>query len=305
MSSDQSQLAVERNRDEASSEEAHNAVPNARNNIETPSESKPDQIHGIGESQPFHAQNQPMYITYPGQPNTQFAYVTPARPLPNLSSTYIATRLGLIGLCLVWNIIIIALTSVLLSGAGDVWAVSLYSYAIAAASIIWNTAELITYGVRLRGKIQRGIHPGAHVGLHLIFWLVGIFAILITAADYAELTSAVQVCMDLVNKHPDRSDWYYCDQYEPYDNLVSKVFPLLRAFLAIFSLWEINHFVLFVLGCIETYKRNSLKPLAFVMNVAPPNASQQAGMKPVQSMTQPYPQPILVQPQPAQSTRYA
>lgn len=38
----------------------------------------------------------------------------------------------------------------------------------AAVAIIWDTAELIT--ICARGG-RRGIHPGAHVGLHLIFWL--------------------------------------------------------------------------------------------------------------------------------------
>ncbi|KAI0458680.1 hypothetical protein F5B21DRAFT_459046 [Xylaria acuta] len=267
---------------------------------------RPSTTHPQVLPQPFFSGQQHVYAPYTaGQPNQQFAYVNPVRPLPKQSQAYIATRLGLTALSSVWGIIIIALTSVLLSDGGSAANVSFYSYAIVVASIIWNTAELITYCVRLRKEVQRGIHPGAHVGLHLIFWLAGIFAILLTVSVYLSVTYEIRYC-----EHRDDDDdsyyygYSYCSQYEPLDYWKWNVLPVLRALLAIFSLWLINHFVLFVLACIDTHKRNSMKPAAFVIpaNAVPTQSmyySQQAGVQPMQPL-QFYPYPVMMpQPQPA------
>ncbi|KAI8944105.1 hypothetical protein F4801DRAFT_255512 [Xylaria longipes] len=254
--------------------------------------------------QPFFNQQQHVYTPYTNQ---QVAYANPVRPLPKQSSAYIATRLGLTVLSSVWGIIIIALTSILLSDGGTSASVSLYSYAIVVASIIWNTAELITYCVRLRKETQRGIHPGAHVGLHLIFWLVGIFAILLSASVYLSVAYDVHNC-----EHSDDDDSYsysyygysYCSQYQPLSYYKWNVLPVLRALLAIFALWVINHFVLFVLACIETHKRNVLRPTAFVIpaNTVPTQGMyypQQPGVQPMQPL-QFYPYPVMMPlPQPA------
>ncbi|KAH8161124.1 hypothetical protein CIB48_g7118 [Xylaria polymorpha] len=253
--------------------------------------------------QPFFSQQQQIYVPYTGQPNQQFTYVNPVRPLPKQSSAYIATRLGLTALSSVWGIIIIALTSILLSDGGIASSVSLYSYAIVVASIIWNTAELITYCVRLRKETQRGIHPGAHVGLHLIFWLAGIFAILLTVTVYLSVASAVQNC-EHRNDDDDYYSYYsssYCSEYQPLDYYKWNVLPVIRAHLAIFALWVINHFVLFVLACIETNKRNRMRPAAFVVpvNAVAPYPQQAAGTQPMQPI-QFYPYPVMMpQPQPA------
>ncbi|KAI0445948.1 hypothetical protein F4803DRAFT_95982 [Xylaria telfairii] len=253
--------------------------------------------------QPFFSQQQQIYVPYTGQPSQQFAYVNPVRPLPKQSSAYIATRLGLTALSSVWGIIIIALTSILLSDGGIAASVSLYSYAIVVASIIWNTAELITYCVRLRKEIQRGIHPGAHVGLHLIFWLAGIFAILLTVTVYLGVASDVRYC-EHRNDDEDSYSYYgssYCSEYQPLDYYEWNVLPVIRAHLAIFALWVINHFVLFVLACIETNKRNRMRPAAFVVpaNAVAPYPQQAAGTQPTQPI-QFYPYPIMMaQPQPA------
>ncbi|KAJ8123054.1 hypothetical protein ONZ43_g906 [Nemania bipapillata] len=282
------------------------------NNGETapPLPQRPASIRPQPLPQPFYSQHQQVYVPYNGQPNPQLAYATPVRPLPKQSSAYIATRLGLTALCSVLAIIIIALTSILLSQGTSVASVSLYAYAIVVASIIWNTAELITYCVRLRKQAQRGIHPGAHVGLNLIFWLAGIFAILLTVAIYQSVSYAVQRCAG----GDDDDDYsyyygYYCDEYKPYSYYKWNILPVLRALLAIFALWTINHFVLFVLACIDTHKRNVLKPAAFVMPMPAPNTAptqavyypQQVGTQPQQPM-QYYPYPIMVQPQPESQT---
>ncbi|GAW12181.1 hypothetical protein ANO14919_015420 [Xylariales sp. No.14919] len=252
-------------------------------------------------------QTQPAHVPYTGQPNEQFAYATPVRPLPKQSSAYIATRLGLTVLSSVWGIIIVALTSILLSTGGTAAAVSFYAYIIVVVSILWNTAELITYCVRLRKQVQRGIHPGAHVGLHLVFWLAGIFAILLSVSLYVSVEYSVRLCD---GRNDDDDDSYYgysyCDEYQPYDYYRWNVLSVFRALIAIFVLWAINHFVLFVLACIETHKRNTLKPTAFLvpahnLSTVPAQGMyypQQPGSQPMQPI-QYYPYPIMMQPQPA------
>ncbi|KAI0913246.1 hypothetical protein F4823DRAFT_87608 [Ustulina deusta] len=258
--------------------------------------------------QPFHNQSQPVYIPYTGQPNQQPPYATPVRPLPHQSSAYLATRLGLTALASVWGIIIVALTSILLSQGGTAANVSLYAYIIVVISIIWNTSELITYCVRLRTQTQRGIHPGAHVGLHLLFWLAGIFAVLLTVSLYVGVSASVRLCE---NKGDDDDDYYfyygdsYCSEYQSFEYYKGHVLPVFRALVAIFVLWAINHFVLFVLACIETHKRNALRPAAFIMpaqalNTIPAQGMYyppQAGTQLMQPM-QYYPYPIMMQPQP-------
>ncbi|KAI1198104.1 hypothetical protein F5X97DRAFT_323888 [Nemania serpens] len=266
---------------------------------------RPTSTHNQVLPQPFYGQQQPIYVPYAGQPNQQLTYVTPVRPLPKQSSAYIATRLGLTALASVWGIIIIALTSILLSDGGIVSFVSLYAYAIVVASIIWNTAELITYCVRLRKQAQRGIHPGAHVGLYLVFWLVGVFALILSVTLYVGVEYDIRSCEDRNSRSSSVDPYYYnsyCDEYDPITYWKWNVLPTFRGFLAILALWLINHFVLFVLACIDTHKRNTLKPAAFVMPAAAQNTvpvqgvyyPQQAGAQPMQY----YPYPVMMQPQP-------
>ncbi|KAI0525969.1 hypothetical protein F5B22DRAFT_642127 [Xylaria bambusicola] len=244
----------------------------------------------------FQNQTQPAYVPFTGQPTQQLPYATPVRPLPHQSSAYLATRLGLIVFSSIWGIIIIALTSILLSEGTAAASVSVYAYAIVVISIIWNTAELITYCVRLRKEVQRGIHPGAHVGLHLLFWLAGIFATLVSIPLYLVVASEVDRCANGKDEHYYYYSHSYCDEYQPYDYYQGNVLPTFRAFVAIFVLWTINHFVLFVLACIETHKRNSMRPAAFIMPVQAPTAA------PVQGMY--YPQAAGMQPQPMQYYPY-
>ena len=248
--------------------------------------------------QTFHNQTQPVYIPFTSRPNQQLPYVTPVRPLPHQSSAYLVTRLGLTVLSSIWGIIIIALTSILLSQGGSAASVSIYAYAIVIVSIIWNTAELITYCVRLRKEVQRGIHPGAHVGLHLLFWLAGVLATLLSVGIYVGEAASLASC----ERGDDDDDYYYyysssyCDEYQPYDYYKGSVIPVFRALVAIFVLWTISHFVLFVMACIETHKRNSMQPAAFIM----PAQAMAAG--PVQGMY--YPQVAGMQPQPMQYYPY-
>ncbi|KAI1436153.1 hypothetical protein GGR50DRAFT_259804 [Xylaria sp. CBS 124048] len=333
MASNQDQLEVRESLDDGFvSREVRNS---AGNNITTPPATEQDQIRSVNQDEsqplpqlpkgppdsqtpprPFHGQTQPTYVPYSGQTNQPFAYATPVRQLPQLSSTYLTTRLGLTVLSSVWDIIIIALTSVLLSQGGPSAEVALYAYVFVGLSIIWNVAELITYFVRSRKQVQRGIHPGAHVGVHLILWLFGLLAFFGNIAIYSITAHEVDNCGE-PQSGGDDNDFYvndddFCSEFESLDRYQSFILPLFRAFMAIYAIWLINHFVLFILACIETHRRNRLKRAAVVMTMAAPDASLQAGMQPMQPMQtgqpgqpgqavtmQYYPYPIVIQPQEA------
>ncbi|KAI5925257.1 hypothetical protein F4810DRAFT_70797 [Camillea tinctor] len=231
-------------------------------------------------------------VACPPQP---YQYTQPVRVLPKQSQRYIATRLGLTVLSSVLSIIIIALSSILLSDTGAGEGAAYYAIPIAVAAIIWNTAELITYCVRVRKDTQRGIHPGAHVALHLLFWLACIFAVLITVSLYLVVANALERCTDSGDDddssyrvgYTSSYRYRYCDDYTPTDYYYWNYLPTIRALIAMFILTLINHFVLFVLACIDTHKRNLLKPAGVVL--APPGQAVYYGAPPPQPGMMPMP----------------
>ncbi|KAF6814319.1 hypothetical protein CMUS01_12659 [Colletotrichum musicola] len=125
----------------------------------------------------------------------------------------------------------------------------------AIASVIWDTSELIT--TCARGG-RKGIHPGAHVALHLLFWLV--FAV------------AVGIQSTLIYFRDADDDGYYAN---PAD--------VVTAFTALLF---IGHFALFVRACMETNERNRRPPVFMVPVNAPLPTSQITG-----GSYRPYPHP--------------
>ncbi|KAI6592771.1 hypothetical protein MCOR04_003452 [Pyricularia oryzae] len=120
----------------------------------------------------------------------------------------------------------------------------------AILSFVWQVAEFITLAVRK----DRGIHPGAHVGLHLVLWLG-----YIVGATYAGLE--VQ-SLDRYNREPYRSNRYYGSRYN-YDNeeaevqaALKRAFSFQMAILVFAVMLIIAHLTLFVRACIETHRRN-------------------------------------------------
>ncbi|KAI0165522.1 hypothetical protein GGR57DRAFT_124073 [Xylariaceae sp. FL1272] len=256
---------------------------------------RPAVAHGQPMPQPMPQQYHisPAPFMFPA--NQQFTYATPTRQIPQFSQAWIGTRIGLTVLSSILGIIVIALTSVLLSEGSWLAETALYAYPISVASIIWNTAELITYLVRLRKHHQRGIHPGAHVALHLIFWLVGVFAILLTVSLLLGVQSELEYCNNDYDDYGYNSS--YCDEFTPYGYYRSMILPILQGLLAVFVLWLVAHLALFVLACIETHKRNTMLPAAILVPVSQPGAAPmqyfpQQGAVPIQY----YQQPVMSMP---------
>ncbi|KAK3318811.1 hypothetical protein B0H66DRAFT_533322 [Apodospora peruviana] len=97
----------------------------------------------------------------------------------------------------------------------------------AGLAIVWNTAEALTICL---SRVRKGMHPGAHVGFHLIIWLMGIFT-----------GTVVGIRIDI---------GMYWDDEGYYD---VGIHAALFAFVIILIL---VHFTLFVRACVETHQVN-------------------------------------------------
>lgn len=127
----------------------------------------------------------------------------------------------------------------------------------AAASIIWQLAEYIT--ILVRRSIYRPIHPGAHVGVHLVLDVLCILVVgsLSTSLAYGLADWIVDSRCDGTNfDYYDGNHYVYCD-YDTFSSRAqaNKYFALLEALVAFSTLMTISHFVLFVLACVETDRR--------------------------------------------------
>ncbi|GKT54418.1 hypothetical protein ColTof4_13789 [Colletotrichum tofieldiae] len=102
-----------------------------------------------------------------------------------------------------------------------------------AFAICWDVSELIT--ICARGG-RKGIHPGAHVGLHLIFWPL----------------FATAVALESLNI-------YFLDY-----GIEGAVATMQHVALAFTCLLLLNHFTLFVRACVDTHRRNNRPPIYMV-----------------------------------------
>ncbi|KAI5868702.1 hypothetical protein GGS23DRAFT_46322 [Durotheca rogersii] len=220
---------------------------------------------------PPSAHHQPLpqpYQQYPSPYGPYPCVYMPRRQPPPYSKPWTVTKLILTIAVTLVSIVILALACVFIGERGDGEVTAWYGLPIVIASILWNGAELITYAVRSRGDVKRGIHPGAHVGLHLVFWLVGVFAVLGTATVALSTQRMARFCDDEAGRPYTR--WSYCDGYSSFYYMQNMYIPTLRAMTAMFCLWTLGHFVLFVFACIDTHRRNLAKPAGVVVAPPPP-----------------------------------
>ncbi|KZL85055.1 hypothetical protein CI238_09711 [Colletotrichum incanum] len=112
----------------------------------------------------------------------------------------------------------------------------------AAFAVCWDVSELIT--ICARGG-RKGIHPGAHVGLHLIFW---------------PLFATAVACESLQ---------LYFAGYGTRGVIATEQ----HVALAFTCLLLLNHFTLFVRACVDTHRRNTRPPIYMVpINMPAPMA---------------------------------
>ncbi|RYP46965.1 hypothetical protein DL768_006888 [Monosporascus sp. mg162] len=248
--------------------------------------------------QPYHQLQLP-YSPYLYQPGP-VPYPQAVRVLPPYSKSWTISKLVLTGLSLCWALLILLLSLVFSMEGGTARATAVYAAPITIVALLWNSAELTTYFIRSRkdSNTRRGIHPGAHIGMHLCFWLACVFGILLTLMVVLSTATMISQC------NADDNEDSFCEAYY-YDNVQNRknfYIPCLWAMLAMWCLALINHFVLFVLACVDTHQRNRLKP-AGVAFAHPGTASygapgQRIGMVPVSYYPAP-PQPVVMAPFPA------
>ncbi|OTA58449.1 hypothetical protein K449DRAFT_385859 [Hypoxylon sp. EC38] len=242
------------------------------------------------------------YAPYPYQPYT---YPPPVRVLPQYSKSWTTSKLILTIFLVVVAIIILALSCVFVNEDGDAQWSAAYALPISILSILWNGAELITFAVRSRKDVKRGIHPGAHVGLHLCFWIASVFGVLFTVGMSISVQAVLRDCAEMANS---RYTYYsYCDEdgYQNPDYINGTYLPMLRAMTALFCMMTVVHFVLFVVACIDTHKRNLLRPAGFVMPAVPPAGVYYPPPPPAVPGVAPYPYAMPVPPMPPQQMHYA
>lgn len=125
----------------------------------------------------------------------------------------------------------------------------------------------------VRGTIYRAIHPGAHVGIHLVLWIL---ALLVTISFCFTLSYELS-SWTVDSQCGDNSGGYYstggsssgyesCDYYTFSSDAKARLYlGMLEAVTAFSLLMLMCHFALFVMACIETDRRRKWNKQAKVV----------------------------------------
>ncbi|KAJ4424088.1 hypothetical protein N0V82_001335 [Gnomoniopsis sp. IMI 355080] len=132
---------------------------------------------------------------------------------------------------------------------------------MALSSILWQLADYTT--ICVRRSIYRAIHPGAHVAIHLILWvlalLVTISACFALSYELTAWTVDPQCANGALSYTTDSStgERVYCDEYYTFstDGQARLYMGMLEAVTVFSALMLVCHFALFVMACIETDRR--------------------------------------------------
>ncbi|KAH6678776.1 hypothetical protein F5X68DRAFT_263771 [Plectosphaerella plurivora] len=227
--------------------------------------------------------------TYTGQPQPQPVYYQTMMPQQQIGSRpsrealysrrWNIAKMVLRGSDIVSAIIVLALSIYYLFAFYNLWLSIIFTLPASGAVLIWEVAELIT--LCARGG-RTGIHPGAHVGLHLVFWMY-----LLVGLVFFAIFAAYNVI--------DEYSYYYYDLDTP---TAGPAYAIM-AFLAIMT---ILNFVLFVRACVETAQINRQARTVFMIP-AGVNGQMPQG-NPHMSMAYPpqaYMYPVPMQQQPRES----
>ncbi|OHE91434.1 hypothetical protein CORC01_13253 [Colletotrichum orchidophilum] len=200
---------------------------------------------------------QPQYAPPDGfEGYVPYAQQAPQREIP-FNRTWHLVKIVLRGFNIAFGVIIIGISVALVMYSFSSSFYLIFSGFPAAAAICWDTTELIT--ICARGG-RRGIHPGAHVGLHLLFWLVFMVSTGWEAAN--------------VYFRDDPRSWVYSS---------GQITSMQDAVLAFTALLFLSNFTLFVRACVECKQRNVRPPPVYMVPVVGPPPMQPAGSY------QPYP----------------
>lgn len=127
------------------------------------------------QPQQAHQAQQPQQY----QPYQPYPTGAPAQQPPPVSRPWHNAKIALHAISIVFCLILIGISAALAANPRVLSFQIVWVAPEAAAALLWSAAELITVCVR-KGQ-RRGIHPGAHVALHLLFWLAFLAAAGLTA----------------------------------------------------------------------------------------------------------------------------
>lgn len=230
----------------------------------------------------YQNQHQQAYV---GQPQAQPVYYQTMMPQQQFGSRpsrealysrrWNIAKMALRGSDLVSAIIVVALSIYYLFTWYNLWISVIFTLPASGAVFIWEVAELIT--LCARGG-RTGIHPGAHVGLHLVFWMY-----LLVGLVFFGIWGAPRAIDDY--------SYYYYSVETP---AAGPAYALM-VFMAIMT---ILNFVLFVRACVETAQINRQARTVFMI---PAGVNGQMAAHPHMSMGYPpqaymYPMPMQQQP---------
>jgi hypothetical protein len=156
---------------------------------------------------------------YPPQPYPQqYPQTGPARVAPPYSRAWHITKIVLLSFSMICCIVVLGI-SIALVVDPDIQSFEVVWVAPQAGiGLCWSIAELITICARFG---HRGIHPGAHVALHLLLWLGFSAAVGLTAYLLSFALECDYYC---------RNNYYYYNYYS--DTYISSEQALL-AFLSL------------------------------------------------------------------------
>ncbi|KAK8063099.1 hypothetical protein PG997_015196 [Apiospora hydei] len=201
--------------------------------------------------------------------------------LPPFSQRWHTIKRVLTLLSMVWSVVILVLSCLFAVHGGLADGVGLWSLPITITTLLWNSTELIVYCVRRStsstfAPVRRGMHPSAHVGGHLCFWLTCALAVYLSSSVYSDVVDTRRDCNavaaavaaadgvtidtagfdDLLRGHCN-SNYHFASNLGLYRE--GFYVPSLQTLLAMFVLATGTHFALFVRACVEVDQRNQLR----------------------------------------------
>ncbi|KAJ4127058.1 hypothetical protein NW768_008681 [Fusarium equiseti] len=256
------------------------AIPaNAQHPAQTFNQQQQEQQQQTGFQQDPRSYGPP-YVPYPQQgaaPPVPQDWTPPRVQEPK---AWMYTKLALHGVDIITCIVGLALTGSLRS-VQTLGLVAVGACPLFVMAMVWDIAELLT---RFGRKWKAGIHPGAHVAIHLFLWL-GAAVIGGMESTFSAYYSSFDY-LDETCEYSREERRYVCTSNE---GVASKrtLFVSLTVFTCLLWLWQ---FVLFVGACIDTQKRNAAMKKPIMVWGGPPYWGP--GAQGFQQMPQQMPQPF-------------
>ncbi|KXJ91463.1 hypothetical protein Micbo1qcDRAFT_163188 [Microdochium bolleyi] len=212
--------------------------------------------HQVPLTQPRRQSRQPTAKELAQQP-----YTHELRLLPPYNKTFSRIKLWLAMLLFAWGASVTAISAIVLAEfLGSERPVGIeypcsFGIPFGVINMIWNVAEVLTLCARGSNSIYpRGIHPGAHVGVHLVLMLCSVAGVVLGSNTLSVYDQVQRLC----NGRDPSLYWPFCRGYKDGTWFNPFMKELVIALLAAFSVMLLIHITLFVWACVDTHHRNRL-----------------------------------------------